>query len=286
MKTDSFFDLTICRLASPQDLSQGDLAKFDLIEIAGKYPEVGFVRPTKITWRAYLTNINDPFDVIKSDKLKKNIKKWTNELPNVGIVVTVEDDLKPDLFKKWLTIYRNEIGRKKRANIAIDEDWLVKKKKKGKKVGGVFVYKDAVLFGGNVFVDDGTKLSVGYGVVKLPGSLKINLAAVIDFKCLEYGLSKSYPFVSFGKDTNLYGFHLSAGLFSYKSRLGLTCEPAEKYGYVTTKFVNYAKFDDTIIFLTKPKSESELTILYKSHVPVEKEYMANGISRINLTKIT
>lgn len=281
MKIEERFDFKVCVLDSLDEMSSLDTS-CDFVEIEGKYPEFGFVRPKKISWRAYLKDFTDSYRVVHSSKLRKNLKKWISHMESEGIVFRVSEPLADELFSEWITLYKNHLGKKDRANIAIDETWLSRKVEKGKKTAGLFLYHNDQLIGGNVMTLEEKKLSVGFGTAEKVTGLDWNLGALLDFLTIQYGMEKGYEVVSFGQDTNLYGQHLLAGLFSYKARLGLTPEPVEKQGWVTTKFLRFDKFMDPIVFM---REGYILQILYKDRKPVAMEYFADGIISVNVERV-
>lgn len=283
MKIEEVFDVNVCVLKSLEETPKID-PSCDLAEIEGKYPDFGYVRPRKISWRAYLNN-QSPYDIIRSKKLRKLMVKWEQEMPVYGLELRVIDPLDKDNFQEWLQIYTKHIGEKEHANFAIDETWLKEKQQNKKDIVGLLMYKHGTLIGGNICTLQKDKLSIGFGIVKHSKNLNWNLGALLDFLTIKFGVEKGYKIVSFGRDTNLYGLHLSAGLFSYKSRLGLTPEPVEKTGWVTTKFLNYDKFTDPIVFVEERNSKLNLQVLFRNEEPIEKEYLPNGIHSIIIQKI-
>lgn len=233
-------------------------------------------KPVKVTWRAYLDEISSPYEIVKSEKLRKNLKKLNDQLPQLGLRVEIQKDLSEDVFLKWLAIYNKVIGSKKEGRIKIDQSWLANKIKGGKSVYGVLLYDDNGLIGGNLGTLTNEKMTVGYGAL-LPFDTKHNLGAFIDFKCIEAGFNWGYKVVSFGQDTNLYGGHLSVGLLSHKARLGLTIEEKADKGFEQLETQELRLRTDTIMFLGKGKI---LYIIYKNEKPQGVEFMAKGIERV------
>lgn len=275
MEKIEFFDLNICKIASPSEFSSSSFIECDLVEVEAEEPSFGFVRPQKISWRAHLDNLSDPIQVVKSKKLRKSLAKWERQLSSVGLTVSVSQDLTDEEFEEFLVLYRKLVGQKQRANIALSSSWLEKKREQGKNVGAIFVYKGEKLLGGNLVIFGQKWLIVGYGVARKIENL--NLGALLDYLTIKYGSEKGYKTVSFGRDTNLYGFHLSTGLFSYKARLGLTPEPNKKAGVVTTKFLSFEKFDERVLFLTTTSEGLEIVVLWRGEEPSAHEFEARGV---------
>lgn len=286
MKIEPFFDLQIATLDSPDEVI--DEKGIDVIDIEGKHEGLGYIRPRKVIWQFNKDLLEDPSDIysfVRSSKLKKLLKKWNQALSQHDIEIKVKDPLSQESFFAWYQIYRSTLSKKDHGRIAMADTWLDDKTQKGQYVIGVFLYKNGYLLGGNICTLLSNKLSIAYGLISEKFSSGINWGAILDFKTIEYGVQKERNIVSFGQDTNLYGYHLSPGLLSYKSRFGLLPKPQEKKGWVTTKFVSTEKFSDTVFFFSEKNGEFILTCLYKYEKPEGKEFLSRGTNRIDFIKI-
>ena len=238
-----------------------------------EYPDenFGYVRPAKIGWGMDITK-NDPITCVRAKKLQKHLKTWLNNMDKYGLKYEVKDDLSSKDFILWFEKYKSLLSSKEKANIKINPLWITYKKKTGKKVGGIFLYKDNKFLGGNVFTVSGDKLTVCYGVVERLKIPNWSFGAIIDFLCMKYAKEKGFKRIGFGQDNNLYGHHLSIGLLQYKLNLGLVPHIKDTGTVYTTRFITKDKFKNEIVFLgikdkknvfyiLKKKSDSEVVKL-------------------------
>ncbi len=278
MKNDSFFDLTIATIT---DESQTTVDA-DIVNLTSSKPNFGFVRPLKVSWRAHIENYPDLFQFIKADRLKKSLKKWFKEYSQEGISIEYISDLSLDQYKLWLAKYTNLLSQKDKPNLKLTLNWYEEKKGKNKQLGGVFLYQNSAFIGGNICTIEADHLSVGYGVVEKREGTSYNMGAFVDFATLLFARKLGKGEVRFGQDTNLYGFHLSLGLLSYKCRFGLTARPALKSGLVTTKFVSFEHLKETVAFMSINDNKTLITVLYTGEAPNEAEFHARGIDEVVL----
>jgi hypothetical protein len=278
MKNDIFFDINIANISRPDEVhDDADIVNLNAID-----PSFGFVRPQKITWRAYIKDYPDLFQFIKADRLKKSMKKWFKEYTQEGIAIEYIQDLDSDHFSVWLEKYTSLLSKKDRPNLKLTQDWYANKKAQGKQVGAVFLYQDGTFIGGNICLVETEKLSVGYGVVEKRDGTSYNMGAFVDFATLQFARELGREVVSFGQDTNLYGFHLSVGLLSYKSRFGLTAEPSLKSGLFTTKFIHFEHLSEVVAFMTLNGNKTAISVIYSGEKPNASEFQARGIDEVIL----
>lgn len=278
MKNDTFFDLNIANISRVDEVH----ADADIINLNATEPSFGFVRPQKITWRAYLKDYPDLFQFIKADRLKKSMKKWFKEHTQEGISIEYIHDLSSDRFNRWLEKYTSLLSKKDRPNLKLTQNWYADKRAQGKQVGAVFLHQDSIFIGGNICLIGPEKLSVGYGVVEKREGTSYNMGAFVDFATLQFARELGREVVSFGQDTNLYGFHLSVGLLSYKCRFGLTAEPSLKNGLVTTKFIHFEHLNDVVAFMSLNGNKTTISVIYSGEQPNASEFHARGIDEVVL----
>lgn len=280
MKIEEFFDLKICTIEENEREDEGKFSTCDIVWSDNLGKKDWIKAPPKITWKAYLDNYSSPIEFIKSKKFRKSIRFGLDRMENLGIKLVQTGNLSKRTFQDWFDVYREEIRKKPRGRMALSEDWLENKLSQGKKVGGVFLYKKGRLFGGNLHVYVGDKLVVGYGIAKRINEVDIGL--IMDYYSLKDGFDKGYKVVSFGQDRNLYGYHLSSGLFSYKSRLGLTPGIPNKCPIMATKIVSFRKLDKITIILSVEEKKLFANVFWRDIEPDEKEFAARGIESVRL----
>lgn len=224
-----------------------DLLKTDVVNIL-RNTGSGFYRPVSISWRKKLDLTKSILEQIPSDRARKHIKTDSQKLKNMGIEIKTFDEISNADFLRWYGLYKKIIGAKKMGEVMIDENWLEGKKAKGKKVGAVLAIKSGEIIGGELFFDVNRILGVQYGVAERIQGLAGSLTLILDYNFLEYAMVEGYEEVSFGQDTNLYGYDLSTGLIDYKEKFGFYPVPANKTYRVSTYFQDIGKFPEGAVF--------------------------------------
>lgn len=276
----NFLNLRIGEIADPTETISESV---DIVNLTSENSSFGFVRPTKIAWRAHLDRYPDILSFVQSKQLMKRLRRWDQDAQPLGIKARHTTELTEVEFKEILSLYEALMTEKDdKANTILTKDWHQDKLNQGKKVGATLIYWIDKLIAANLFTVTDEKLSVGYGATASIKLEKWNLGAYVDFKTLEFAKSIGYNTVSFGQDTNLYGHHLNPGLFSYKARLGLTPEPAKKADWITTKFVSFEAFGDEIVFLGKDKDMVITYLLSRKDQPDPHAYIARGVEEVRL----
>lgn len=224
-----------------------DLVKVDVVNVL-RNTGSGFYRPMSISWRKKLLPGKSILEQMPSKRAKKHIKTDSEKIKSGGIEIKVVDEISDEYFAAWLKLYRKLIGSKEKGEVMVEGNWLAKKREKGKRVGAVLASKNGELIGGELFFDVNGRLGVQYGVAEKVEGLAGSLTLILDYAFLEFAQDKGYGEVSFGQDTNLYGYDLSPGLISYKEKFGFYPVPANKTYWVSTYFRSFDKFDGDVSF--------------------------------------
>lgn len=243
-----FLGLLTTEIPEPEFLEDAIKLNADVVNLEYADEDFGYVRPAKIGWGMDLTK-DDPLSSVRAKKLKKHLKTWLNNMSQYGLRYEVKDDITSNEFALWFEKYKSLLSSKEKANIKINPLWITYKKKTGKKVGGIFLYKENKFLGGNVFTMSDDKLTVCYGIVERVKNPYWSFGAIIDYLCIKYAKEKGYNRIGFGQDNNLYGHHLSVGLLQYKLNLGLTPKIKDNATIYTTRLIKADKFKNEIVFL-------------------------------------
>ena len=270
-----FLGLKILRSASSK-FSSADLKDIDLVEIIPPIG-IGFIRPLKISWRKVLDS-RPMIEQIRSKRAHKHIKTDSHKIEAMGIKIQSFAEINEIQFIQWFTFYKAKMKDKDHGRLALEKDWFSQKLKSGKKVGGVFAFKGKEMIGGDLFHLSNNRLSASFGVYEDLPTLAGSLGLIIDYQFLIEAQRQGYKEVSFGQDTNLYGFHLTSGLMFYKAKLGFSPVPAVKTEYTSTFFVNFTKFADPIMFFVKDGDGLKLIIITKES-QTEEIYLPEGITK-------
>jgi len=259
-----------------------DIAKSDIVNVVARTRQ-GITRPYKIAWRKCIDINSRILDQIPSKRAKKQIKVDIEKIKEKGIEIKVIDKINDEIFKSWLNLYEKIISKKEMGTMIVKKDWYDEKKKKGKKVGGVFAYQGNKMIGGELFFEVGKVLCEGYGVSERLKDLSGGLTLLMDYYFLQYAKDNNYQEVSFGQDTNFYGYDLSEGLITYKAKLGFVPKVPCKTYLVDTFFLDFTKLKGEIKFFRQEK-ESLLLCIVTSDINFDasKVYLPQGVSGIEV----
>ena len=205
-----------------------------------------YYKPQWITWsRSALSR--DAFLASLKSKERSRIK---TKLKNSGDRITVEyAPLTVADFLRWHTIYAEDMQKKERGRVALSATWAEEK--------GADLKRYQRLF----FRDSASQELIG-GVILRPHAkdkvLQAPFAAYRDkyknydmplrsfIEVMEHAVNLKYSRISYGRDTNLYGHHLSIGLMEYKASLGF--EPAPERARQIFKVLNPKILNDEYFF--------------------------------------
>ena len=243
-----FLGLKICEASSVDELKDLNFQNIDIVNLSDKDVNFGYPRPEKIAWGMALEK-DDILSNLKSKKLRKHLKVWLLNMDKYGLSYEIKNELTSKDFELWYEKYFQLLSSKEKANIKINRNWLLYRKKSGKKVSAIFLYKDKKFIGGNLILRNDEKFTVVYGIVEKLQTPNWSMGAIVDFLSIQFAKKLGHKRVGFGQDNNLYGYHLSRGLLQYKLNFGLLPSIKNKTNVYSTKFVNVEKFSDYIIFL-------------------------------------
>ena len=259
-----------------------ELNDADIVNVIGKTKE-GFRRPMQIAWRKKLSIKDHIIDQIPSKRARKQLNSDIKKISQLGIEIQVLPEINQEIFEKWLTLYEKIISSKEKGDVLVDKDWLNRKKEKGKKVGAILAYTKRNLIAGDLFFEVSGILCEGYGISEKISGLSGGLSQLLDYYFLSYAKDNKYQEVSFGQDTNFYGFDLSEGLINYKAKFGFTPIPARKTYFVNTLFLNFDKFENNIMFFSQEEEGLILNVITKdSNFDKTTVYLPQGVAEIRV----
>ena len=258
-----FLGLKIAEISKVKDLEDAKKIAPDIINIKGINEHFGFIRPEKVGWGMNIEG-GDTIKTIRSGRLQKHLKSWLLNMNKFGLTYEVIDSLSSKDYTLWFKKYYDLLSSKEKANIQINPGWLSYKKKMGKNIGGIFLFKDKKFIGGNIFISSDEKITVAYGVIDKLKNPNWSLGALVDYLSLKYASDHGFKRIGFGQDNNLYGHHLSSGLLQYKLNFGMLPGYKEKVEIFSTKFVKMEKFNDPVAFLGIKNNKKVFYILSRS----------------------
>ena len=210
---------------------------------ASSLKELGFdFIPEKISWylnARFYGSFDKYLDCIKKGAY---IKRYINRLAkdNISFVIqNVSDDAK--LYDQWYAIYKDTMEHKKRGRLIVKEQ--------PSHLKALYAVKDNdKVLGGILFNDRPGMVSGAYGAfLRSPSGLSTTAMA----KLVEHAIIVDSD-ANLGMDTNLYGFHLNTGLYSFKTSLGYKPRPYKGADREYFKVLNDKKFEDPYMYLSYP----------------------------------
>ncbi len=196
-------------------------------------------RPLKIT---YVIDVVDIDTYLKS--LTRKRRKWIYRARRAfeDFELIKEEKISDELFLEWFKIYKENI---KGMNIGVERISENKFREK-KNMAGIFLKKGRKMMGGVLLTKKKDSISISF-IASKQEFFRENINEFLYFSVILFAKELNYSKVEMGIESNLYGHHLSLGLYLFKKSFGFRVEPKEKYGRVLTKIVNFDKFNDVFM---------------------------------------
>lgn len=280
MKIEHLLDLNILNI-SEDEVDKAIPKDIDVVNIVdSKKVHKGFFhRPLKIRYVMEVPKDKDSYLASIKRNKRKRILRAFRDCKEQDIEIIKEEVLTEESFKDWFELYKESLGKKKRGIVRINENWVAEKK--GLAVG-IFARKDKELIGGILLkkIPDKNRMSICYSTIKKEFT-KYSVNEYLNFEALMLSSRLGFKTINRGKDTNLYGHHLSPGLFLFKKEFGFGVEPVKMRGDVLTKIVNYDKFEDKIFFFSYGKKGLIGNLILKKEVD-SSEFEADFLERLDV----
>ncbi len=203
--------------------------------------------PEKLLWYKHTPHsIEEHLNEIKKGKyIKKQLKKLNKK--NIDFIFD-EKLTNPELIDKWYDLYEETVLKKERGKQRVDKEKL----KHRSDLTGMYMMEDNELLAGilleeNKRAEQGRYNSAAYGAFsrKYPG-----ISDVMYYKLIEKALEDGVDLTTLGMDTNFYGYHLSNGLYKFKTSHGFTVRPYRiRNSFHHLKILNPEKFENPFCFI-------------------------------------
>lgn len=258
--------------------------KEEVIEILNFTPEEAFemekkgffFMPNKITYIRKTATAEDVIKNLRRNKRKK-IYKAIRYIKDLELVK--EKTITKESFKEWYhQVYIPNLESKKIGILLVKETWWDEFTNGCKKLG-IFFKKNGKIIAGIVARSHPKDKH-------LPRRISISLSATkkefknkgindyLNILMIDFANEMGYDYLARGKDTNLYGKHLSAGLPVFKTALGYEIKPFKKDPDMLIKFNNLEKFEDVMFFVSYAKNSDKLigNLILKKDVECVEDY--------------
>ena len=238
-----------------------ELEKFTIDEAFELEKKGFFFMPNKIT---YARKTSKTIDAILTDLSKNKRKKLNKSIKNTtDLELIKESPVSENTYLDWYNnVYIPAIKKKTRGLVLAEHSWWSKDTDKCEKIG-VFFKKEGKIVAGlvarsfNKDTNSPKRMSISYSAIKD----EIKSEGINDYLNLciiEFANQCSYNHIYRGKDTNLYGKHLSSGIPIFKMALGYEIIPIKNNNDILLKFNNLDAFGDTIFFVSYAKNSKKL----------------------------
>lgn len=216
-----FGGVAIVRVGNLSEVHAKDLDTTDLLIVRDQALDCGYVQPPRVEWFMDVahTTLTEQFTGNHRRKLKRSYE----QLEDLGITLKVVSEVTPEEFAHFLTIYREVIGSKEHPRLRLSEESFLTLRNEAPLLG-VFAYRDSVCIGGTLVRDYGEYYALSYSAYPQFSrkELEVGLGVLLFDAIYQRSATEKRPRVSYGRDTNVYGFHLSMGLLEYKLSIGCT----------------------------------------------------------------
>jgi hypothetical protein len=145
--------------------------------------------------------------------------------------------------EEFLALYRRTIAARPLGRNRIEE----RDTRFGPEWTGFYLFDGPALVAGIMVRALRDRLSAAYGAFD-PAHRELDLEHYLIMQALRRCIDARAPRLSLGRDTNLYGHHLSLGLPPYKLRLGFKPLAYERSGRELVKIQGFAPFRDGAFF--------------------------------------
>jgi len=225
-----------------------------------KYKKQGyFHKPYKITYELSIPESKDEFLYSIKRNKRKRILKAIRECQEKGIKIIKQKELKKETFNEWYNIYESNIESKEKGRVFADREWF---DRNGHKMCGVIAKKGDMIIGGVLLTKKTDRMSISFSS-SIKEYLHLGLNDILNLEAIFLAKELDFDLMERGMDMNLYGHHLSPGLFVFKTALGFKPVPKESKGDVLMKIINFDKFGDHIFFIDYGKQGLRGNIILK-----------------------
>jgi len=259
----------------------------DIIDIINPTKEIRksfndfYYRPLKISYIMKTPSSLDDFLTSLKRNRRKRILKCFRECEKHGITIKKEKILSKENFDTFFEIYKNNMEEKERGIVILERDWYNKRKDIA---CGVFAVKDKKIIGGILLTKKKATVSFCFSSAD-KAYFDIGINDFLNVNAIEFTIELGYKYIIRGQDTNLYGHHLSPGLYLFKKSLGFCIQPRKKQGFALTKIVNFDKFGDVIFFISTKDNKVEGNLFIKDKDINTEDYNADFLEKLNIVHI-
>lgn len=216
--------VSLLRVASLSELTAEDCDVHEMIAVIDQRLKGGIVQSPRVEWFMDITapTLQERF----VGNHRRKLKKTYEQVAHLGITFEYAPVVTRELFLQFLSVYRDIIGHKEHPRFRLSENSFDDLQKYP--LHGVWVFRNGEFLGGSLIRDYGEYYAISYSAFPQfdRKELETGLGAPLFDQAYQRSVAEGRKKISYGMDTNMYGFHLSTGLLEYKLSIG--CAPASK----------------------------------------------------------
>ena len=250
-----------------------------------------FFMPNKITYfRKTTGDENEILDALSRNKRKKMKKAIKN---SSDFEFVYENPLTEKTYLNWYdNVYVPNIALKKHGRIVAARDWWKIGNEHSRRIG-IFFKKKGEVVSGIVAksIQESSVLPKRMSISYSSGTEDVRHLGLMDclnVKMIVFAKECGDDYIFRGKDTNLYGKHLSSGIPVFKTSLGYEIMPLKSGTDMLIKFNDLSGFDDTIFFVSYAKNSEKLigNLIFKKEPENVEEYKKQFFSMLRVFRHT
>lgn len=257
-----FENMNIYQLHS---LSEGTPAILDTSALViQEYSAHGLYHPSKICWRLSVTT-EEYTAVLKSSKRRRVIRTH-EKYKESGLRMEWEEELSEAGFQNFLRFYIETMSKLPKGKIHLTPEWYSHRIHELKKrFSGIHFFKGEQYYGGALIEHKEDALDICYAAYTKSSlqEMDLGLGAIVISNIYNKAKSYGYQHIGYGRDTNMYGYHLSLDLLRYKRWYGFfptVPTDIQLFSYQTIFFLQ-SPIDPIAIFTTEKKNNSNLSLI-------------------------
>lgn len=201
----------------------------------------------------------------KKKKIRKVLKIFEEVKEEKNLKIIIEEQVSQELFDKWFNLYIQCLSEKERGILLLNKKWPTIDIDKCTKMG-VFVLQGDRVIGGiigrsfkkNSWID--RRFSISYSAIDKDFK-SIGINDYINLLMIELAYKHNFKYISRGKDTNLYGKHLSSGIPIFKCSLGYKIIPYKSEPTILVRFNDLSYFNFPIFFTSYSNEDKQFNSL-------------------------
>jgi hypothetical protein len=262
------FDYTIATFASLEEVKKEELKVADLVVIS-EYIREGIYHAKEMIWRGNISNVQNPYDLIRSKKEKIAIEENAQYFKDQGYEIKTVP-MTEALFQEFFELYQNTTMKKPRVIRYNLQEQILSKILIHLPVYLIGLFRSNILESGLVFSVRENQILVSMGAKKKFSERRGGVGGVFEVELMRFCVENSISNISHGISENPAGINSAAGIFEFKARYGFSAFPTGSWQ--TTFVLNPEIIPSDLVFVTIGSIEHPLQQLVLSNTTENLEH--------------